>query len=538
MPVNGTAEALNRIRREPFGARGHQGSARPGGQPFVERDRLEIAPAMSAAPPFPIEALPPVMRAAVEALEEHVQAPRSLCAHSVLSAAMLVCQGLADIKVEGLPAPVPLSLFMLAIAVSGERKSACDTLALRAVANEEARLRLEHAEEDRRFRAAWAAFEAEKKKIERDTKIDRAERESRLLALREPVPPVTPIIRAEEPNLEGLINLLRVGRASVGIFTSEAGQFLGGHGMGPEARTRTVTGLSKLWDNGSAQRVRAADAQTFVGRRVGISLAAQPRVASTFVGDELANDQGIVGRFLVMFPESTIGFRVFRATNPSTDQRLIAFQDQCRRCLEVGLPIREGARNELAPPVLDLAPDAWTLFRQFGQSIEDENRPGKAWRPVSSAAGKIAENVARIAGILTLFAAPDVARPSRINGPARTLDATVSAETMAAACAIGMFYLREALRITGHAILDPETRAQNDLAEWLADPKAWGIGKLVSPTLIQQFAPKHLRGDAGTVHRRVEALVRFGWLEPTGKQEIGGKRFKETYRIVGEAGQQ
>ncbi len=45
---------------------------------------------------------------------------------------MLVSQGLADIKVEGLPAAVPLSLFMLAIAVSGERKSACDTLALRA----------------------------------------------------------------------------------------------------------------------------------------------------------------------------------------------------------------------------------------------------------------------------------------------------------------------------------------------------------------------------------------------------------------------
>ncbi|MCJ2136644.1 DUF3987 domain-containing protein [Methylobacterium sp. J-026] len=494
---------------------------------------MEIAPAMSAAPPFPIEALPPVMRAAVEALEQHVQAPRSLCAHSVLSAAMLVCQGLADIKVEGLPAPVPLSLFMLAIAVSGERKSACDTLALRAVADEEARLRLEHVEEDRRFKASWAAFEAEKKKIERDTKIDRAERESRLLALREPVSPVTPIIRAEEPNLEGLINLLRVGRASVGIFTSEAGQFLGGHGMGPEARTRTVTGLSKLWDNGSAQRVRAADAQTFVGRRVGISLAAQPRVASTFIGDELANDQGIVGRFLVMMPESTIGFRVFRATNPSADARLLKFQDQCRRCLDVGLPIREGARNELAPPVLDLSPDAWTLFRQFGQSIEDENGPGKAWRPVSSAAGKIAENVARIAGILTLFEQPETARPSRMTGISRSLEIKVSVETMAAACAIGTFYLREALRLTGHAILDPEIRAQNDLVDWLVEKVK--PGNLTAPSLIQKLTHSHLRTDAATLRRRLDALVSFGRIEPAGKQEIDGKTYRETYRVMGEA---
>ncbi|MCJ2070042.1 DUF3987 domain-containing protein [Methylobacterium sp. J-030] len=535
--MNAAAEALSRVRRVSVMPAPDRPERGPNGMAVIERDRLAIAPAMSTAPPFPIEALPPVMRATVEALEEHVQAPRSLCAHSVLSAAMLVSQGLADVKVESLPAPVPMSLFMLAIAVSGERKSACDTLALRAVADEEAKLRIEHAEEDRRFKAAWAAFEAEKKKIERDTKIDRAEREARLLALREPVPPVTPIIRAEEPNLEGLINLLRCGRASVGIFTSEAGQFLGGHGMGPEARTRTVTGLSKLWDNGSAQRVRANDAQTFVGRRVGISLAAQPRVASTFIGDELANDQGIVGRFLVMMPESKIGFRQIRGTNPGVDPRLTAFRDQCRRCLDVGLPIREGARNELAPPVLGLTSDAWTLFQQFSQSIEDEVGPGKVWSPISAAANKMAENAARIAGVLTLFEAPDVARPSRANGAGSYLDVMISAETMASAIAIGTFYLKEALRLTGHAILDPETRARNDLAEWLADPEAWGVGKLISPTLIQQFAPKHLRGDAETVHRRVEALVRFGWLEPAGKQEIGGKRFKETYRIVGEVGQ-
>ncbi|MCJ2023934.1 DUF3987 domain-containing protein [Methylobacterium sp. J-067] len=524
------AESFVRVRRETYQPSRQDNGSRATVVP-LERDRLDIAPAIGAAPPFPIECLPPVMREAVEALEEHVQAPRSLCAHSVLSAAMLVSQGLADVKVESLPAPVPLSLFMLAIAVSGERKSACDTLALRAVAEEEARLRIEHAEDDRRFKAAWAAFEAEKKRIERDAKIDRTERESRLLQLREPVPPVTPIIRAEEPNLEGLINLIRVGRASVGIFTSEAGQFLGGHGMGPEARTRTVTGLSKLWDNGTAQRVRANDAQTFVGRRVGISLAAQPRVASTFIGDELANDQGIVGRFLVMMPESKIGFREIRGSNPSADPRLIAFQNQCRRCLDTRLPIREGTRNELAPPVLGLTPEAWTLFQQFSQSIENEVGPGKAWRPVSAAANKMAENAARLAGIFTLFEAPEVARPSRATGS--YLDATVSAETMAAACKVGTFYLREALRLTGQSILDPETRAQNDLADWLIEKVK--PGNLTSPSLIQKLTALHLRTNAATLRKRLEALVSFGRIEPAGRQEIDGKTYRETYRVMGEA---
>ena len=70
-----------RARRETYSAPDKQ---RQAVQPIplpVERDRLDIAPAMSAAPVFPVERLPTLMRDAVAALEQHVQAPRSLCAH-------------------------------------------------------------------------------------------------------------------------------------------------------------------------------------------------------------------------------------------------------------------------------------------------------------------------------------------------------------------------------------------------------------------------------------------------------------------------
>lgn len=526
------AEPFVRVRRETYEPpRGDKGP-RPSLVP-IERDRLEIAPAMSAAPSFPVEHLPDVMREAVEALEEHVQAPRSLCAHSVLSGAMLCAQGLADVRIEGLPTPRPLSLFMLAVAVSGERKSACDDLALMSVAKHEARLRAEHAEEVTEYKAAHAAFEAEKKKIERDGKITHEERRQRLRTLREPDVPLAPVVRAKEPNLEGLLNLLQIGRGSIGIFTSEGGQFLGGHGMTQEAKTRTVTGLSELWDSGSAQRVRARETLFLNGCRVGISLAAQPRVASALLGDELAKDQGFVGRFLITMPDSRIGFRQIRGTNPLTDERLAEFHNLCRQCLSAGLPLREGSRNQLEPPILDLAPDAAILWRQFAQSVEDGCAPGGPWVPVRSAALKMSENVARIAAVLTVFQAPSVTWLGRITGADRVLEATVPAETMAAAIAVGTFYLQEALRLTGHAILDPETRAQNELADWVSEK--YGAGGLLAPSFIQRLGPHHLRGDAETVRRRIEALVSFGRLEPAGRQEIEGKQYRETYRVVGEA---
>lgn len=531
MPVN-AAKALSRVRRVavmPVPDRPKRG---PNGMASIERDRLEIAPALSAAPVFPVEHLPDVMRRAVEALEHHVQAPRSLCAHSVLSTAMLCSQGLADVQVEDLPTPRPLSLFMLAVAVSGERKSACDDLALIAVAKAEAQLRAEHSENLTEYKAAHAAWEAEKRRIERD-KISYEERRQRLRHLREPDLPLAPVIRAKEPNLEGLLNLLQIGRGSIGIFTSEGGQFLGGHGMGQEAKTRTVTGLSELWDSGSAQRVRARETLFLMGCRVGISLAAQPRVASALLGDELAKDQGFVGRFLVTMPDSRIGLRQVRGTDPNADGRLTEFHAKCRQCLNTGLPLREGTRNQLEPPILTLSPEAAALWRQFAQAVEDECAPGGTWVPVRSAALKMAENVARIAGILTVFQAPEITRPSRMTGAAREVEGAVTGETMAAAAAIGMFYLQEALRLTGHAILNPETRAQNELAEWLIEK--YGSGGLIAPSFIQRFGPNHLRADAETVRRRVEALVGFGRLEPAGPQKIKGKPYRETYRVLGEA---
>lgn len=175
-------------------------------------------------------------------------------------------------------------------------------------------MRRQYDDEAKEYRVSLAAFEAEKRSIERDNKLTHPERRQRLRDLREPVAPLLPVIRAKEPNLEGLLNVLRQGRASIGIFTSEGGQFLGGHGMGQEAKTRTVTGLSELWDSGSAQRIRAQETLFLTGRRVGISLAAQPQVASALLGDELAKDQGFVGRFLVTMPDSTIGARIIRET--------------------------------------------------------------------------------------------------------------------------------------------------------------------------------------------------------------------------------
>ncbi len=473
------------------------------------RDRLDIALRPEKAPAYPVDALPTLMADMVAAMTDLIQAPDTLCAHAVLSAAVLVTQGLADIHLPNTSRAMPLSLFLLVVAASGERKSSCDGLALKAVAQLEARLSETYADEMRTFRADRAAYEGEVSKIKADRKIEQDERKQKLRALYEPEEPTAPIIRATEPNLEGLLNLIAKGRPSLGVFTAEGGSFLGGHGMNEDAKTRTLTGLSTLYDTGAAQRVRAKEITILDGRRVSISLAAQARIAAALLGDELAQDQGFLGRFLVCYPDSRIGTREVRLAPTSTDPRVEAFTDRVRRLLD----LQDGIKAPLRLPVLVLDDEAWEVFRAFSQAIEDNLGDGKHWHPIRAAAQRMAENVGRIAGVLHLFAHGGTDRP-------------VDGDTMVSACEVGAFYLKEALRISGGVMVDAETQAVADLATWIESRP----GDLIAPSIIQQNAPRP-RANAAKTRERIRALCEAGRLEAIGEGEIDGKHFKEVYRV-------
>jgi len=68
-----------------------------------------------------------------------------------------------------------------------------------------------------------------------------------------------PFLTASDPTFEGLTKNLDRSRPSLGIFSDEAGQFLGGHAMNSENRMKTVAGLSTFWDGSPINRARAGD---------------------------------------------------------------------------------------------------------------------------------------------------------------------------------------------------------------------------------------------------------------------------------------
>ena len=245
------------------------------------------------ADPFPADALGDVLGAAARAIHVRVQAPLAICAQSIISAATLAVQAHADVVLP-IGQARPLSGYFVSVAETGERKSACDTEATWPIRRRETALREAYDIELPSYLNAKAAFEKARKSAEGKGKGDAAKIKVALDTLGPaPVPPLIPMLTCPEPTFEGLCKLFAIGQPSLGLFATEGGQFIGGHGMKDDAKLRNAAGLSDLWDGTAIRRVRALDgASVLPGRQLAWHVMAQPAVADILFRDALLLDQG------------------------------------------------------------------------------------------------------------------------------------------------------------------------------------------------------------------------------------------------------
>lgn len=127
----------------PYSAYAKGGAARK----VAESQRSEPEPLRRPVPPsepYPIAELGTILAPACESIRRVIQAPDAVCAASLLAAASLATQGLADIEING--RTHPLTLWLVTIAESGERKSASDAEAMRPASEREKALTRKYAE--------------------------------------------------------------------------------------------------------------------------------------------------------------------------------------------------------------------------------------------------------------------------------------------------------------------------------------------------------------------------------------------------------
>lgn len=443
--------------------------------------------------PYPLDALPLPIRAAVEEVAGFVKAPVPMVASSALAALSLAIQAHADAKrAEKLHGPV--GLFLLTIADSGERKSTCDGFFTRPIRDYE-EAQAEAAKSILKdHKAAVEAWEAKrggvKEKIRQLAKGNKptAGMESALRDLEhdKPESPRIPRLLYADATPEALAYGLAKQWPSGGVVSAEAGIVFGSHGMGKDSVMRNLGLLNQLWD-GTSLTIdrRSTESFTVRGARLTVALQVQePTLREFFTrSGALARGTGFLARFLVAWPESTQGQRPF-TDPPANWPHLAAFHRRIAAILDQPAPIDED--GALTPPMLPLTSDAKAAWVEYHNAIESELSSGGELYDVRDVASKSADNAARLAALFQMFEGAGGA---------------IGADAFEGASRITAWHLHEARRFFGELALPAELADAARLDRWLSEHCRRERTHVVGKNHVRQHGP--LRDGA-----RLDAAIR------------------------------
>lgn len=314
---------------------------------------------------YPVDALGP-LSAVAQAIAEGVQCDPALAGQSVLSAAALLTQSVANVRsADG--ASKPLSLYALSIASSGDGKDSADRIACHAIREWQ--------------RAAERAYRLAMAKRGRDD-----------------APPPEPYRVTSDITLEGLRRAYKEGLSSQGVFSTEAAVMLVGHAMNPENRLKTAAALCRLWDGGHLSVVRAgAERLERYGLRLSVHLMVQPAAVAETMSDERLAEIGFWPRFLMAWPPSLTPRR-FRPFRPEESPVITAYWQRCEELAQNPPP-----RDNDTLMTMELDGSAAIVLGNFLEECEQRARRGD-WQPIRPFALRGAELAVRIAGVQVAFA--------------------------------------------------------------------------------------------------------------------------------------
>lgn len=465
------------------------------------------------AEPYPLQALGDMLGSVAMRICDVVRVPAAMAGQSILAAASLAVQGLADVQIDG--RLELLSLWAVTIGESGERKTGCDRWALQP-----------HREHERLVLAAY-----DREKADHDLEVMAYEAASRALAkgkdaeaihhelskLGSPPPaPLKPVLIVGSPTIEGVHKQLIGGLPSVGLFHDDAGEFLGGHSMNQDNRTKTAAGLSRLWDCGEFDRVRAGDGSSkHYGKRLALHLMLQPVVAETVLSDDVLTGQGFLARSLLSWPATTIGTRAYVEVDLSTDPAMLRYWMQIKELLSRTPTMRPGSRNELEPRRLTLTSGAKLRWITFHDGIEADMADAGDWASVRAWASKAPAQMLRVAGVLTLIEQPDTG--------------VINVEQIERAATLVNHYLTEAVRIVGTHSVPKSIRDAENLLKWCHESHI----ELLHSGAALQLGPNAIRAKPD-FDQAINELDRSGWATKIDDGAvIDGKHRRRVWSIRG-----
>lgn len=353
---------------------------------------------------YPIEALPVTAREAVQAIAHFAQAPLAMAGQCVIGALSYLAQPHVNAYDKNSQHGQPCSLFVLTEGASGDRKSTCQRLADQRIYERQKKQMHQYSEDLKDHKVTLASCKTAKDRLE---------------ILDNHPEPTNPQTLFKDATLEPIISaFIRQDIAHGAWVSDEAGQIFGGHTLQGDNRSSALSALTKLWDNGTAERTRSRSNQNESGIaydvRLTINTLGQKAILETVLNDDVYREQGFLPRFLFSAPASLAGTRIYKdlnawKANPYTDGRLIRYWERCTDLLD--LPLFAPVDHNHQRPVIPLSPDAETMLLTFYNMVESEMSKGGRFVHLKAFATRACGNAVRVATVLTFFEGKEAVTP-------------------------------------------------------------------------------------------------------------------------------
>jgi hypothetical protein len=437
-----------------------------------------LLPELQAPEPYPLEALPPLMRDAAQAIAEHVQAPLALAGQCVIGAGVYLAQTRVNAPHIHRQSGMPCSMFLLTLADSGDRKSECRRLAFKTADEAEEKARTEHRKACDEITSMAGGLKGKA--------LEQFNAEHPL--------PFDPRTQYSDATFERIAGDMIRGASAASWDTDEGGQVLGGASLKADTRAATLGGLVKAFDTGTFERTRShgnAEGSGFAyNRRLSVHLLAQAVTVAAALDDPLLRGQGFLPRFLFASPSSLAGTRFLTADQLSrkayADPRLQRYWARCEAISATPQAV-DPQTGEVSPLVLELDAEAAAEWLEFYNEVEGEQSALGRFGNLRPFAGRAGELLRRLAAVFACFEGQQ-----QIDG-----------ECLRRAAVLVRHSLGEWARYTDSEAVSPKLKQAAALLEWL-QVKKW---QSFDSRKLQREGPSIVRKSAKQRDSLLAALV-------------------------------
>lgn len=446
--------------------------------------------------PYPVDTFPTDLRDAIKEVLGIVQTTDVIAATSVLGTLSTAIGPNVDWVHPATGQIRPCTLYLLVVALSGERKSTTDALVAKPLYDFDEQALTRYEEQMSSFTTSTPSRDAQ-------------------AVTKQNKPKLTRIIR-QDISHRAVAEALKGDGRSISLMTDEGQILLASNVM------KNLGALNTYWDGKRIQPYDRGKGDVIVVRspRVTLNVMVQPAVMEEFMAKhaKLTHGSGHFARYLLARSPTIQGFR--RQTHgasslthlPVFHQRITCFLDSYRTKVDAGCVYRD---------VLEFDEAAKRNWFDIAERVEQDIKPGYFLSDIADFGSKYMEIVSRIACLLHYYLADTNELPDETAEARSQRIGKISVQTLASAQQIAAWHLHEYKSLFSPQLMRPQHEHDADYLCSFLHRKYFQAGKFEG---MKNFIGQTCGMDRKRYKLAVEVLSYRGAIFVTSQRVDGSKK--------------